>query len=148
MIPEPTNQRLNGGIFFLCMATLMYELILTRIFSVLMWYHFASMAISLALFGLGAAALLVYLRPGWFAAARTAAHCSRYATLFALSVALFFLLFVWFRLQPTIGFKVLSFFSSAVLSTVSAGQCSASDRAGFSARPGRALSVDGVAVLL
>ena len=56
-------RRVGGGIFLLCLATLMYELILTRIFSVLMWYHFASMAISLALFGMGAAALAVQLRP-------------------------------------------------------------------------------------
>ena len=110
MIPATTNNRLCGGIFFLCMATLMYELILTRIFSVLMWYHFASMAISLALFGLGGAALLVYLRPGWFPESRTAALTSRFALLFATSVALFFLLFVIFRLQPTFGFRVLSFF--------------------------------------
>ena len=51
----PTS-RAGLGIFLLCMATLMYELLLTRIFSVLMWYNFASIAISLALFGTGAAA--------------------------------------------------------------------------------------------
>lgn len=105
-----SNQRLYGGIFFLCMATLMYELILTRIFSVLMWYHFASMAISLALFGLGGAALLIYVRPAWFPAERTPALTFRFALLFAFAVALFFLLFVCFRLQPQFGFKVLSFF--------------------------------------
>ncbi len=105
-----TNSRLYGGIFFLCMATLMYELILTRIFSVLMWYHFASMAISLALFGLGGSALLVYLRPGWFPETRTAALSSRFALLFGLTVSLFFLLFVAFRLQPVFGYRVLSFF--------------------------------------
>ncbi len=92
------------------MATLMYELILTRIFSVLMWYHFASMAISLALFGLGAAALLVYLRPRWFPEQQHAKQTSRFAYCFGLSVALFFLLFVLFRLQPQLGFRVLSFF--------------------------------------
>ena len=110
MTPITSNRRLCGGIFFLCMATLMYELILTRIFSVLMWYHFASMAISLALFGMGGAALLVYLRPSWFPESRTAQLTSRFALLFGVSVALFFLLFVAFRLHPTFGFKVLSFF--------------------------------------
>ena len=59
------------------MATLLYELALTRIFSVLMWYHFASMAISLALFGMGVAALTVYLRPAWFPRERTDALCAR-----------------------------------------------------------------------
>jgi len=30
----------------------MYEILLTRIFSVTMWYHFAFVAISVALFGM------------------------------------------------------------------------------------------------
>ncbi|HEX9874377.1 MAG TPA: hypothetical protein VGA43_08445 [Deferrimonas sp.] len=102
--------RIYGGVFFLCLATLMYELVLTRIFSVLMWYHFASMAISLALFGMGVAALLVYLRPAWFPADRVPFLAARFSVLFALSVALFFFIFVLFRLYPQLGFKVLSFF--------------------------------------
>ena len=36
------------------MATLLMELALTRIFSVVFYYHFAFLAISIALFGLGA----------------------------------------------------------------------------------------------
>lgn len=107
--PRPTR-RLCWGIFFLCLATLMYELVLTRIFSVLMWYHFASMAISLALFGMGVAALTVYLRPRWFPPEKTDFLASRFTALFALSVALFFGVFVLFRLQPQLGFKILSFF--------------------------------------
>ncbi len=96
--------------FLLAMATLMYELILTRIFSVLMWYHFASMAISLALFGLGAAALCVYLLPQHFPEDRLEPLAARYALLFSLSTAAFFGIFVLFRLQPQLAFKVLSFF--------------------------------------
>lgn len=68
---DRADGRLKGGLFLLCLSTLMYELVLTRIFSVLMWYHFASMPISLALFGMGTAALLVYLVPGWFLPDRT-----------------------------------------------------------------------------
>ena len=102
-------RRVGGGIFLLCLATLMYELILTRIFSVLMWYHFASMAISLALFGMGAAALAVQLRPRWFAGdPRFVA--ARWAVLSGITVTLFFGIFVIFRLQPHIGFQVLAFF--------------------------------------
>ncbi|MDD5308712.1 MAG: hypothetical protein PHU25_15450 [Deltaproteobacteria bacterium] len=37
------------------------ELTLTRLFSVIIWYHFAFLAISVALFGMGTAALLVHL---------------------------------------------------------------------------------------
>jgi len=42
-------------------ATLMLELALTRIFSVVFYYHFAFLAISIALFGLGAGGVLSYL---------------------------------------------------------------------------------------
>src|SRR5688572_4988102 len=43
------------------MATLMLELSLTRIFSVVFYYHFAFLAISIALFGLGAGGVLSYV---------------------------------------------------------------------------------------
>jgi len=36
------------GLFFVALATVMYEIVLTRIFSVTMWYHFAFVAISIA----------------------------------------------------------------------------------------------------
>ena len=64
-----------GGVFAIAVATLMYEILLTRIFSVTMWYHFAFMAISLAMFGLAAGAILVELlkrRETNIALARTA----------------------------------------------------------------------------
>ncbi|MBI5083668.1 MAG: hypothetical protein HZB13_03595, partial [Acidobacteria bacterium] len=41
-------------------ATLILELSLTRIFSVIFYYHFAFLAISIALFGLGAGGVLSY----------------------------------------------------------------------------------------
>ncbi len=43
------------------MATLVLELSLTRIFSVVFYYHFAFLAISLALFGLGAGGVFSYV---------------------------------------------------------------------------------------
>ena len=55
-----------GGLFVITLSSLMYEIGLTRIFSVTMWYHFAFVAISIALFGTTGGALLVYLRPKWF----------------------------------------------------------------------------------
>jgi len=107
---ENSLPRLCRGLFLLSTATLMYELILTRIFSVLMWYHFASMAISLALFGLGTAALVVTLLPQRFPEDRLEPLAACFALLFALATAAFFGLFVLFRLQPQWAFKILSFF--------------------------------------
>lgn len=109
-LSQKTDRSVRWGVLLLCLGTLMYELILTRIFSVLMWYHFASMAISLALFGMGVAALTVQLRPRWFQDGDARFLAARGAVLFGLSVTLFFGVFVLFRWQPQIGFKILSFF--------------------------------------
>ena len=105
-----SRTRQGVGIFLICAGILMYELALTRVFSVLMWYHFASMAISLALFGMGVAALLVYLRPGWFPLESTELRVALSCTLFGVSLALFFGIFVLFRVAPHLAFKVLSTF--------------------------------------
>lgn len=50
-----------AGVALTAAATLMLELALTRIFSVVFYYHFAFLAISIALFGLGAGGVLGYL---------------------------------------------------------------------------------------
>src|SRR3989442_14126158 len=47
------------------MATLLLELSLTRIFSVVFYYHFAFLAISIALFGLGLGGVFSYVVSGW-----------------------------------------------------------------------------------
>ena len=52
------------GVAFTTLATLILELSLTRIFSVVFYYHFAFLAISIALFGLGAGGLFSYLIAG------------------------------------------------------------------------------------
>ncbi len=51
------------GVFFTSMGALALEVILTRIFSVTMWYHFAFLAISLALMGSAVAGVVLYLVP-------------------------------------------------------------------------------------
>ena len=52
-------------------ALLMTELALTRIFSVTMYYHFAFLAISIALFGLSASGVFVYVMRQRLASIRT-----------------------------------------------------------------------------
>src|ERR1700749_4129291 len=61
---RPVTDRASlGGIAAVSAALLMTELALTRIFSVTMYYHFAFLAISIALFGLSASGVCVYLAP-------------------------------------------------------------------------------------
>ncbi len=65
-VPPAASRRTAFGLAFVALSTLMYEVLLTRIFSVTMWYHFAFVAISIAMFGMTVGALVVYLRPAWF----------------------------------------------------------------------------------
>ncbi len=88
--PEPTG-RSYLGLFLLTLATLMYEILLTRIFSVTMWYHFAFMAISLAMFGMTVGALIVYLRPATFTPERTPKLLALTSLLFGASVVVSFM---------------------------------------------------------
>src|SRR5215204_7396046 len=57
----PIRRAVLTGIAATSAALLMTELALTRIFSVTMYYHFAFLAISIALFGLSASGVLVYV---------------------------------------------------------------------------------------
>ncbi len=64
------NQPTHWPQIYLCvalttLATLLLELSLTRIFSVVFYYHFAFLAISIALFGLGVGGVLSYVVAGW-----------------------------------------------------------------------------------
>jgi len=79
------------GLFLVALATLMYEILLTRIFSVTMWYHFAFVAISVAMFGMTAGALLVYLAPGYFTRERAKRRMAQSALLFSATAVLSFL---------------------------------------------------------
>ncbi len=79
------------GLFIVTLATLMYEILLTRIFSVTMWYHYAFVAISVALFGMTVGALLVYIFPNYFRYVQVKYHLGLSALLFALSIVISFL---------------------------------------------------------
>ena len=80
------------GLFFVALATVMYEIVLTRIFSVTMWYHFAFVAISVAMFGMTVGAIIVYLRPAFFTHERVTEHLALSAALFAMSAVVSFLI--------------------------------------------------------
>ena len=92
------------GILFTALSTLMYEILLTRIFSVTMWYHFAFVAISIAMFGMTVGALIVFLRPAWFPAASTKRQLAWLSWLFPIVILLSFLtqLSIPFRVHPSV----------------------------------------------
>ena len=79
----------------------MMELILTRIFSVKLYYHYAFMVISLALLGSGASGIYVYLFPGIFRRERLHWQLFLFSELFAASIPLI----VWLTVELDFGLE-------------------------------------------
>src|SRR5215203_6180350 len=98
--PPDAGARTFAGLFLTTLSTLTYQLLLTRIFSVTMYYHFAFVAISVTMFGMGVGALYVYGRPHVFTAARVHSALSRAALGFALTIVASFLAHVWLPFRP------------------------------------------------
>lgn len=93
-------------IFFVAFSAFSFELILTRIFSILMWYHFASLSIGLAMLGLGGGGVLAYL-----AGDRVSENFLR--RLFVWYLLTFLIvhgLFFYFHSNPDVIVPFLSFF--------------------------------------
>jgi hypothetical protein len=63
--PARSWPQIYFGVAVTTLASLLLELSLTRIFSVVFYYHFAFLAISIALFGLGAGGVFSYVVAAW-----------------------------------------------------------------------------------
>ncbi|MBM4041803.1 MAG: hypothetical protein FJ290_25170, partial [Planctomycetes bacterium] len=72
-----------AGTFLIAFAVLALEITLTRLLSVVAWYHLAFFVIATAMLGMTAGAIAVYLRPRRFAPERLAeavgGTCLRFA---------------------------------------------------------------------
>jgi len=64
---------------------------LTRILSVIFWYHFAFLVVSIALFGMTLGALILYLAPKIFLLQLTQKHIAFYAYVSSLAIIASFL---------------------------------------------------------
>src|ERR1700685_1917928 len=90
-IPERT---LLAALALTSFGALLLELALTRLFSVVLFYHFAFLAISIALLGLGAGGVFAYLLKSRLAATSTRTLAARLSidssivVLFVLEVVL------------------------------------------------------------
>ena len=62
-LPMRARAPIFAGLFLVTLSTLTYQLLLTRIFSVTMSYHFAFVAVSVTMFGLAVGGIAVFLRP-------------------------------------------------------------------------------------
>ena len=55
------DRRILAGVFLVCFANLQLEVVITRLFSATMYYHFTFLAIALALFGVSASGVYVFV---------------------------------------------------------------------------------------
>ncbi len=90
------------GVGLVTLATLLLELLLTRIFSVTLYYHFAFMVISLALFGLGLSGVMLYLKQRSLPERDLSALLARYSRRFAVTTVIALIYVVNHSLSGTI----------------------------------------------
>ncbi|HEX3681251.1 MAG TPA: hypothetical protein VHU83_01830, partial [Bryobacteraceae bacterium] len=74
---EISDKTLLAGLALTSFSALLLELALTRLFSVVLFYHFAFLAISIALLGLGAGGVSAYLLKSRLAGASTRSLAAR-----------------------------------------------------------------------
>ena len=86
------------GIFLVTLSGLMFEIGLTRIFSATIWYHYAFVAISVALLGWGLGGFALHLLRGRVAFSRERAAV--FTLLYGLSIPLALWLIVRFPFHP------------------------------------------------
>ncbi|NOT30992.1 MAG: hypothetical protein HOP15_11140, partial [Planctomycetes bacterium] len=83
---QPSRPWFLLGLFLTTAATLCLEILATRLFSVISWYHLSFFAVSTAMFGMSAGALKVYRLKDAQPGAGALAALARYALAFALVI--------------------------------------------------------------
>src|SRR4051812_13605602 len=108
-----------AGVALMSGALLMTELALTRIFSVTMYYHFAFLAISIALFGLSASGVYVFVARRWLLAREPsgllAAHALAFAAVTVVALALLVRIRVGLNYSPQTLRLMLAVYALAAL---------------------------------
>src|SRR5271156_5225075 len=84
---EPTLSFLSG-LFLLSAGSLMYEIVLTRLLSVLSWQYLAFVSGSMAMLGMTAGALFVQLRPHLFRNGSVASRLRQFSMPMAVATPL------------------------------------------------------------
>lgn len=83
---SPSHRWVAAGLFLATVATLMLEILDARLLSVLTWYHLAFLAVSLAMLGMAAGAVFVFLHGADFEGEALEQALPRYTTWLAISI--------------------------------------------------------------
>jgi predicted membrane-bound spermidine synthase len=100
-------------LFTLSVSVLLFELALTRIFSIILWYDYAFMAISIAFFGLGIGSLLIHILKHKIKKEKLASKILQTTIVFAVSVPIF-LLVIGHIVPPNVYFIYLFYLASSI----------------------------------
>src|SRR6185295_14866862 len=82
---------LAAGLFLTTLATLLLEVLDSRLLSVLTWYHLSFFAVSMAMLGMAAGAVSVFLREPFATVGAARVALARWALATAVAVPLFHL---------------------------------------------------------
>jgi SAM-dependent methyltransferase len=96
------SRHLLVGVFLISMGALALEVVLTRIFSVTMWYHFAFLAISMALMGSAMAGVVLYFFPRLTKPEVAQQWIGRAAVALSLAVPIVFLIYLRIPFRPVL----------------------------------------------
>src|SRR5215211_3049106 len=88
LMPGKPPPRILVAVALVTGCTLALQVVITRLLSAVLAYHFSFVAISLALLGTGAGALLVYLVPRWFNSSSIERELARWSAIFGVLLVL------------------------------------------------------------
>ncbi len=121
-MPSRPDARIYLSTFMIAFSTLLFEIALTRIFSVLTWHHFTPMIVSIALLGFGVAGSFITLKNKADAASLASPFIAKNAFWFGFSALASVLLITRLYFEPLAITKdwtqLLSLFSYYVLLTI------------------------------
>lgn len=145
--PSRFIPRAYGAVYFSSMATLGFEVLLTRIFSIALWYHFAFMVVSIAMLGLAVSGTLLAI--GQVYRRKQPELRARYSLLLAAGMVAGYLLAIripfdpvklsWDRLQLLL---ISLYYVTLSLPFVAAGLILASAFSAMGSRAGRLYGAD------
>src|ERR687886_624356 len=101
------------ALFVLSLNVLLFEITLTRMFSIILWYNYAFMAISVAFFGLGIGSLVIHLIRNKIKTENLPSKILQSSITFAISLPVFLFL-IGYAVPPSTSFIYLFFLIASI----------------------------------
>ena len=100
-------------LFAMSLSVLLFEITLTRMFSIILWYNYAFMAISVAFFGLGIGALVIHLARNNIRTESLPSKILKASIAFGISLPIFLLL-IGYVIPPSTSVIYLFFLVASI----------------------------------